>query len=363
MIPLPQRAPDITVVIPTLNEEPYVHECLHSVLTEDAERVLEVLVIDGDSDDGTPERVEEYSKTDPRVRLVHNPRRTAAAALNLGLEAAAGAYFVRLDAHSVYPKGYLSRLVDALEEYDADVSGGAIRAVARRPSLLGRAVAASLGNPFVIGNSAFRVGGGAPRLVDTVPFGCWRTGLLRAVGGYNEELHRSQDYELAGRLRARGARTILLPDVVITYRSRSGLWENAKYNFWNGYWVGYPAAGMGVAFAPRHFAPGFAVVLGTAWLALVRPLGLVAFLLVPYAALLLLSALATRREALGVAVLQPPIALMTHVTYGLGEVWGGLAGLLHRQWAGSGPFGRRCGSAAPHCGAAVDQSASDTAGR
>lgn len=324
-------SPDITVVIPTLNEEGYIRECLHSALACEADRILEVLVFDGGSCDRTRDEVRDYGRVDARVRLVENPRRTAAAALNLGLKVARGKYFVRLDAHSVYPRGYLIRLVDALDEYDADVSGGAIRAVPREPSLLGRAIASSLGNPFVVGNSEFRVGGGPPRLVDTVPFGCWRTEMLRDAGGYNEALVRSQDYELAGRLRARGARTVLLPDVVITYRSRSRLIENMKYNFWNGYWVGFPAVAMRVPFAPRHFAPGSAVLLGVAAVGASTQLsGWLAVLLVPYAGLLAMSVLAMRGKGPLVAFLQAPIAFATHMMYGAGELWGGLIGVFRR---------------------------------
>jgi glycosyltransferase involved in cell wall biosynthesis len=319
----------VTVVVPTYNEAHFIEECLTSVLEDPT---TEVLVVDGGSTDATREIVAGLMPRFPGLRVLDNPRRSAASAMNIGLAHATGEFIVRLDAHSVYPPGYVSRLTGALHDYSADVSGGVIRPVARERTVFGRAVAASLSNAWVVGNSEFRVGGGGVRVVDTVPFGCWRADTLRRIGGYNEELSRSQDYDLSQRLRQMGAKILLVPDVVIEYKARSGLWQNVKYNFWNGYWVGYPMVVSGVRFAIRHLAPALACLGGLLLLlacwALSTPLPLL--LAAPYLVVLLLSALTAAREGLAVASLLPLITAATHVLYGFGALYGLLDGAVAR---------------------------------
>jgi glycosyltransferase involved in cell wall biosynthesis len=325
----------VTLVMPTYNEERFVADCLASVVADPA---MEVLVVDGGSTDATRDIVRGLAGRYPGLRLLDNPRRTAASAMNIGLAHATGDVIVRLDAHSVYPPGYVRRLTGALSEHAADVSGGVIVSVPRRPTTFGRAVAASLTNRWVMGNTGFRVGGGDVREVDTVPFGCWRADVLRRAGGYDERLARSQDYDLAQRVRRQGARIILVPDVVIEYRARSGVWENVRYNYWNGYWVGYPLVTAGVRFAARHLVAAAACVLGAALVVAAWavsspwPLAIAA----PYLLVLALSAAAAAREGPIVALHLPLITAGTHVLFGLGTLHGlatGAAARLRRRRA------------------------------
>lgn len=289
-------------------------------------------MIDGGSTDGTRDVVTSLMPRFPGLRLLNNPQRTVPTAMNIGLAAATGDIIVRLDAHSRYPPGYARRLTSALREHGADVAGGVLVSRAREGTVLGRAVAASLTNRWVMGNTGFRVGGGGVRVVDTVPFGCWYADTLRKVGGYNEALHRSQDYDLSQRLRRMGAKIILVPDVIIEYQARSGLRENIRYNFWNGYWVGYPMVASGIRFGMRHLAAAVACVLGllmviACWLtASWWPLLLGA----PYLLVVILSAVAAAREGLAVALHLPLITPMTHLLYGLGTLYGMGKGILTR---------------------------------
>jgi glycosyltransferase involved in cell wall biosynthesis len=319
----------ITLIMPTYNEEAFVGQCLESVIDEPG---MEVLVVDGGSTDATRDIVTRLMARFSGLRLLDNPRRTAANAMNIGLAAATGQIVVRLDAHSIYPPGYVRRLTSALEEHRADVAGGVWVARARKRTAFGRAVAASLTNPWVMGNTGFRVGGGDVRVVDTVPFGCWHAETLRKVGGYSEELHRSQDFDLSQRLRKMGAKIILVPDVIIEYHARSGVWENIRYNFWNGYWVGYPLVAHGIRFAMRHVVAAMACVLGLSvavacWLTWSPwPLLIAA----PYLLVIVLSAVAASREGLAVALQLPLITVATHVLYGFGTLYGLLRGTLVR---------------------------------
>ena len=123
---------------------------------------------------------------------------------------------------------------------------------------------------------------------------------------------------------------IMLPDVVVEYQARSGVLENVRYAFWNGYWVGYPMFAARVRFALRHLTPAAACLLG---LVLIGAAGLTASwwplaLASPYLAVLALSAAAARREGLAVSLYLPLVTVGTHALYGLGTLYGAFCGFL-----------------------------------
>jgi glycosyltransferase involved in cell wall biosynthesis len=103
----------VSVVVPIRNEAATIGRCLAALAAQDypAERV-EILVVDGASDDGTPDIVRAAASIDPRIRLLENPARFAAQAMNVGLAAARGDVIARVDGHAVVPPDFLSRTVD-----------------------------------------------------------------------------------------------------------------------------------------------------------------------------------------------------------------------------------------------------------
>src|SRR2546423_1762943 len=114
----------ISVILPCRNEERFIGPCLDSFLdTAWPKDRLELLVVDGMSNDRTRDIVGHYARKHPWIRLVDNPKRIVPTALNLGIKAATGDIIVRMDAHVVYPPEYLTKLVAALESSGADNVG------------------------------------------------------------------------------------------------------------------------------------------------------------------------------------------------------------------------------------------------
>src|SRR5688500_9896902 len=107
------RAPPlVSILIPCRNEREHIIPCLDSILAGDFPLDdLEVLVIDGMSDDRTAEVVRTYAATHQVVRLICNPQRIVPSALNIGIRAARGEIILRMDAHVEYPSNYVSGLV------------------------------------------------------------------------------------------------------------------------------------------------------------------------------------------------------------------------------------------------------------
>jgi glycosyltransferase involved in cell wall biosynthesis len=128
--------PLISVIIPTYNEEAHIGAVLDDLLSQDyGHSRLETLVADGGSTGSTREivqkKAEEYGGN--LIKLIDNPGRYVPSGLNLAIGQSRGEVIVRMDAHSRYPKDYLSTLVRYLLELGADNVGGTCQA--RRPEL------------------------------------------------------------------------------------------------------------------------------------------------------------------------------------------------------------------------------------
>jgi glycosyltransferase involved in cell wall biosynthesis len=321
--------PSLTVVVPCRNERDYISQCLDSILSQDypRDRIAQILVVDGQSDDGTREIVERYVRRNPTVRLVDNPRRIPAAALNIGIQAAEGEVVVRLDAHATYPATYLSRLVPALEAHGADNVGGVISTVPANDSAIARAIAVALSHPFGVGDSYFRIGTTEPRWVDTIAFFCCRREVLERLGGFDEELARGEDCEFNFRLRDKGGRVLLVPGVEARYYARRTLKQLAQMLYQYGYFKALLMRKMGRVLSLRQFVPsGFVVaLLGSAILSLWVPLARLPFALVAGAyvlALVLSSVHAGRTQGIRTMAVLPVAFAFMHFSYGIGFLKG-----------------------------------------
>lgn len=216
--------PFVSIVVPCRNETEYIRPLLDSILANTYPRDrLEVLIVDGMSDDGTRAVIAEYVARHPVIRLLDNPKRITPCALNLGISRARGTIIVRMDAHASYPPNYVADLVDWLERTGADNVGGAWVTLPGGDTATARAIAAALSHPFGIGNARYRLGTTELREVDTVPFGCFRRDVFDRVGLFDEELVRNQDDEFNFRLLRAGGRILLVPGVVSHYYARRTL--------------------------------------------------------------------------------------------------------------------------------------------
>ncbi|HMA45165.1 MAG TPA: glycosyltransferase family 2 protein, partial [Gemmatimonadales bacterium] len=284
---------------------------------------LEVLVVDGMSDDGTRTVLAEYSARNPLVRVLDNPRRITPVALNLAIRAARGEVIVRMDAHVVYPRNYVSRLVAALDEFGADNVGAVLRTLPANQTAMAKAIAIGMSHPFGVGTSYFRIGTDQPRWVDTIAFFCIRRATFDRVGMFDEELIRHQDGEFNARLIRSGGRILLIPDVVSYYYARATLRQVGRMFYQYGYFKPLVAKKLGRFMTVRQLIPpGFVLALvATAVAALLWKPALLLFGLVAgsYAAVVLGSALQTAiKQGPAVGSALAAVLPVIHVSYGAG---------------------------------------------
>jgi glycosyltransferase involved in cell wall biosynthesis len=248
--------PLVSILIPCRNEREYIIPCLDSILAGDFPLDdLEIIVIDGLSDDGTAEIVQRYAATQRVVRLMCNSQRIVSSALNLGIRAARGEIILRMDAHVEYPSNYVSGLVRWLDRTGADNVGGCCVTLPSSATPVARAIAIGLSHRFGVGDALFRLGVTEPRRVDTVPFGCFRKALFTRVGLFDEELVRNQDDEFNLRLIRAGGTVLLVPGIVSYYRARATLGQLARMFYQYGYFKPMVARKVGRVMTVRQLVP------------------------------------------------------------------------------------------------------------
>lgn len=248
--------PRVSIIVPCRNERRHIAGCLESIRLNDyPSDSIELVVVDGASDDGTREVVEAYARRWPTVRCLDNPATTTPAALNIGVRSAQGEIIMRMDAHCHYPRSYISALVRWLDTSGADNVGGVCRTLPGSDSSIARAIAIALSHPFGVGNSRFRIGTERPRWVDTVPFGCYRRTVFERIGLFDEELIRNQDDEFNQRLLKNGGRILLVPDVVIEYYARESIRKVARMYYQYGYFKPLVARKLGRIGTVRQVLP------------------------------------------------------------------------------------------------------------
>jgi len=329
------ETPSVTVILPTLNERGFIRDCLDSLLAQDYSAVCEILVCDGGSTDGT----RDIAKIAPApVRLLDNPRVTAAAAMNVGIEAASGDVVCRADAHTLYAADYIRRCVEVLQETGADNVGGRMAPVGT--TSFGRAVAAVTSSPFGVGPGRFHYARERAE-VDTVYLGCWWRTTLVDLGGYDERALQwaAEDQELNYRLRQRGGRIVLDPSISSSYFPRETPKALAR-QYWN-YGMAKASTLAKHRSLPtwRPLAPAALVLatvagffIGSGW----RRVAIPGAHLVAVA----LAGLRIGRQP-GVAPHRAAAAIaVCHWSYG-GGFWAGVARILRRRGFDTRPAGHR----------------------
>ena len=318
----------VAIIIPTLNEERFIKNCLDSIFKQTFPfENMDVLVVDGGSKDKTKTIVENFSSLYNNVRLIENPERIQAIAFNIGVKNSDAPYVIRLDAHVSYESHYIERCIKHLEtKPEVGDVGGICETKVRCSGIIPEAIAILCQSRFGIGGAAFRVGASAG-YVDTVPFGAFPRKVINEIGGMREDLSRAEDNEYVSRIRKAGYKVYLDPSIVSTYYARDTFSGILKQMYANGQSIGQLFYVDRTAIGLRHFVP-LAFVLGL----LFSLCG--AFILFPIFYLLLTviglygivnilsTCLECKKHGWKYLVALPVLFMSVHISYGVGTILG-----------------------------------------
>jgi len=329
--------PRVSVIVPMRNEAARIGACLDSILQNDFPSVeVEILVVDGDSSDGSADVVRERMRISPNIRLLHNSKREVPSGLNLAIRQAQGQYILRMDAHCEYPPDYISNCVTELERTGAANVGGSLRTLPGADTWVAKSIALLTQHPIGVGNSAFRLGKG-DAFVDTVPFGAFRREIFDEVGVFREDLVRNQDYEFNARIRSFGHKIYLSSRISNVYFNSPTFSRFIRQAISNGLWgarcwVRYPES-----FCLRHAAPfGFfasltlLVILGLRYK---EALFLAMAVACGYVLALVVAAVQIAwKHSLRHLFLVPGLIASYHLSYAAATAWGFFDVVLISRW-------------------------------
>jgi glycosyltransferase involved in cell wall biosynthesis len=183
---------EVSVIVPTLNEERYLPRCLKSLVNQTSKSSFEILVVDGGSRDQTVQVAKQYAD-----KVLMKPNAPVGAARNLGAKAATGGILAFIDADTIANPEWISSIIEAFRcdvravgltgptlPYDGNLSDSVTY---RLWTIYLQRLLLYLEMPHVIGfNCAYR----------RAPF--------LSVGGFDEDSVMSEDIKLAHKIRKYG---------------------------------------------------------------------------------------------------------------------------------------------------------------
>ncbi len=111
----------VSIVVPVYNVEQFLPDCLDS-LTNQTLKDIEIICVNDGSPDNSLKILEEYAQNDDRVKIITQENQGVSAARNAGLKTAVGEYIGFVDPDDWIDLDFYSKLYDAIQESNADIS-------------------------------------------------------------------------------------------------------------------------------------------------------------------------------------------------------------------------------------------------
>ena len=110
----------VSIIIPVYNVEPYLKECVDSLVAQTYKNIELIFVDDGSTDESS-KIIDEYAARDNRIKVIHKTNGGQASARNVGLDNATGDYYMFVDSDDFVTEDYVSFMIKALCDNDADM--------------------------------------------------------------------------------------------------------------------------------------------------------------------------------------------------------------------------------------------------
>lgn len=319
----------VSLCVIALNEENTIGKLLEQFLQQDYPHdQIEVVMVDGNSDDRTYEYMQkfrdEHNEEFHRILLLSNPNKKLPCGWNVLLKEFSGDVVLKVDAHAEIPNDFVRKNVSVLEEGEVVVGG-------QRPNIIDEETkwkkTLLLAESSMFGSSiaAYRR---APErgYIDSVFHGAYRREVFAKIGGFNENLWRTEDNEINYRIRKNGFKICFEPSIISYQHVRSSLKTMLKQKYANGYWIGLTSGVCPGCLSVFHFVP-FLFIMGIVLTSVLACFGYPLLSMIMWAlywlAAITMSVAGVVKEKKNVTMLLLPILFfLLHVSYGIGTLVG-----------------------------------------
>lgn len=229
------KLPTVSVILPVRNEAKFIRKILEHAIAQDyPAELVEIIVCDGMSDDGTREVVAELQKQAPRIRMIDNPPRITPTALNAAIAASTGDIIIRIDGHAEIADDFITENVKVLQSKSEVWScGGPIQHVGT--NAFGCATAVAMSSRVGVGNATHRFPD-YEGYVEGAQYPAFHRWVFSRIGNFDERLVRNQDDELNFRITQAGGKIYISRRIRALYYVRDSMRrlfrQYFQYSFW-----------------------------------------------------------------------------------------------------------------------------------
>lgn len=228
----------VSIIIPCRNEINHIEEVLHCIYENDYPAdLIEVIVVDGMSDDGTRELFPKIEKKYHQVSIIDNHNQRTPFAFNLGIKQATGDIVMICGARFLLSKNYIKEIVHILNSHNeiGCVGGKIINVYENSTSEI---ISKAMASKFGVGFNNFRTID-KDIYVDTVTPPSFRKSIFEEIGYFDEYLTRNQDDDFSYRLIKSGYKILLKSNISFKYYVRASFDKLFKQYRQYGYWKVY----------------------------------------------------------------------------------------------------------------------------
>lgn len=289
---------------------------------------IEVVFVDSMSTDATHAKMEEFKNTDYGfldVKIVQCQKRNQAYSWNAALRNVTGDLIIRVDAHARIPSNFVSRNVYNIR-HGENVVGGGRPNISSNVSSWKLTLLAAEDSLFGSSIAGYRRPAAEKEYMDSLFHAAYRRKVIQKVGGFNEDLGRTEDNEFHYRIRQAGFKMCCCPDIISYQHSRNTLKNMIRQKYANGKWIGLTVSVCPGCLSYFHFAP-FLFVTALLFCLLLAAFGLpllLYVLLILYGMFDFVNTVScfTMKNIQPQFLLLPVIFPLLHVSYGVGTISG-----------------------------------------
>ena len=298
---------ELSVICPTYNEIDFIDTLIEYLCFNDGLE-KEILIVDGGSMDGTIEKVKLLMNKYSSLKLLENPFRTSTHAFNMGYKYSTGKFIAFVGAHASYDKNYFTSGLNCLKQNECDVVGGPLKQKGK--TLSGKAIALVMSSKLGVGNTEFRTES-KKMMVDSVAFAIYKREVIERGGLMDETLPVNQDDEFHYRVRSKGYRIMMIPEMSSTYYVRDSFIKLFRQYFRYGLYKPTVLKKVRGSVRLRHLMPSlFTIYLLSLPLMIFIPIWILPLML--YFLLILVRSFSFK-EILKIRLLSIPVFPLTHI--------------------------------------------------